>query len=230
MPTIALSEYTDLTKLQDYRVTPNRLQLASEIFSLYVGERNYHNYTSKKKFYDPLVQRRIISIEISEPFIQSDIEFCRVLIEGQSFILHQIRKIIATTLATLRNIIDHDYIHRSFTAEKLNLPLAPGLGLMLERLHFTQYASLYPNNDPLDFVEFNNAVEEFRKAHIDPIIIEKEINENAMANWLEILAVHTYDLKASSNKPELWYHDPPSAEWGESPEFIAKLKAMEKEE
>lgn len=230
MPTIAFSEYTDQTKFQDYRVTPNRLQLASQILSLYVGERNYHNYTSRKKFYDPFVQRRIISIEISEPFIQNDIEFCRVLIKGQSFILHQIRKIIATSLAALRNIIDEECIHRSFTQDKLNLPLAPGLGLMLERLHFTQYASLYPNNDPLDFDEFNDAVEDFRKAHIDPIIIQKEITENSMAKWLELLGVHTYDMNANNDKPELWYYDPPSIEWGESPEFIAKLKAMGNEE
>lgn len=229
LPTIALSRYTDITRLQDYRVTADRLQVATEVLSLYVGERNYHNYTSKKRFFDPLVMRNITSIEISPPYIQGDIEFCRVFIKGQSFILHQIRKIIATSLAVARGIIDEDYIHRSFTSDKIKTPVAPGLGLMLERLHYTKYASLYPNRDPLEFTEFDGAVETFRREQIDPIIVEKEIEENLMTNWLDILSVHEFEYDPNKGKPEFWYDAAPSNEWGESPEFIAKLQAIEKE-
>lgn len=229
LPTIALSRYNDLTKVQDYRITADRLQLASEILALYVGERNFHNYTSKKQFYDPLVMRRIMSIEIGRPFIENGIEFCRIYLKGQSFILHQIRKIIATSLAVVRGIIDAGYIHRSFTEEKLKTPLAPGLGLMLERLHYTQYASLYPACDALEFAEFDDAVEEFRRQQIDPIIVETEIQENFMTNWLDILGVHHFVHDPNEDKPEFWYDAAPAIEWGESPEFVAKLEAMRKE-
>lgn len=229
LPSISFSRYDDQTELHDYRITADRLQLADDILLRYVGENNYHNYTSKKQYFDPSVVRSVHSIEIDEPFIEGDIEFCRVLIKGQSFILHQIRKIIGTSLAVLRDIIDVDYIHRSFTQEKLKTPLAPGLGLMLERLHFTQHASLYQNRDPLDFNEFNDAVEEFRRTQIHPIIVEKELKENVMSKWLELLCVHDYEFETRRDKPELWSDTTPNNEWGESPEFIAKLKALEME-
>lgn len=229
LPSISFSRYNDITKLQDYRVTADRLHLANEILSLYVGEHNYHNYTSKKHYFDPLVLRSVHSIEIDKPFIEGDIEFCRILIKGQSFILHQIRKIIGTSLAALRDIIDIEYIHRSFTQQKLKTPVAPGLGLMLERLHFTQYASLYQDRDPLDFTDFDDAVEEFRRTQIHPIIIEKELKEIVMSKWLELLCVHEYEFENRKDKPELWSDSTPSIEWGESDEFVAKLKALEVE-
>lgn len=228
LPTIAFSRYTDITKLQDYRITADRLQVASEVFSLYLGEKNYHNYTSKMHFFDPLVMRNIISIEIGSPYIEGDIEFCRIFIKGQSFILHQIRKIIATSLTVTRGIVDVEFIQRSFTADKIKTPLAPGFGLMLERLHYTQYASLYPTHDSLEFTELDDAVEAFRKEQIDPIIIEKEINENLITNWLDILSVHEFEYDPHKNKPEFWYYESPGDEWGESPEFIEKLRACEK--
>lgn len=58
--------------------------------------------------------------------------------------------------------------------------LAPGLGLMLERLHYPKYANLHQNHDPLIFDEFDDAVEQFRRDVIHPVIVDTEIREHSM--------------------------------------------------
>lgn len=59
-------------------------------------------------------------------------EFAILEIKGQSFMLHQIRKMVAVVIAVARNIIPEETINEAFkTMDKLEIPIAPGLGLCL---------------------------------------------------------------------------------------------------
>lgn len=56
---------------------------------------------------------------------------------GQSFMLHQIRKMVGTLMAVTRGFVEPDYITRAFDPnESVHLPTAPGLGLLLEQVLF----------------------------------------------------------------------------------------------
>lgn len=49
--------------------------------------------------------------------------------------LHQIRKMIGILMAISRGFVTADYINKAFLAnESLHLPVAPGLGLLLEQV------------------------------------------------------------------------------------------------
>lgn len=226
LPTIAFSHYNDQTSMKDYRIPADRLHRANEILSLYKGQTNFHNYTEKKLFFDRSSERFIDYIVCSEPFIESDIEFTRITVKGSSFMLHQIRKMVGFSLAVIRGVVDDDMLQRSLTKDIFHTPTAPGLGLMLERLHFDDYAQKFKAHDPLIFEEFDDDVEKFRREQIQPFIVETEITEQSMVKWLEYLMIHSFDAESRDRQENRRFRDDPSFddEWGEDKEFVEKLK------
>lgn len=64
-------------------------------------------------------------------------EFAVLEIKGQSFMLHQIRKMVAFVVAVARNIVSQEMINEAFKMDKFEIPLAPSLGLCLHHVrHF----------------------------------------------------------------------------------------------
>jgi tRNA pseudouridine38-40 synthase len=113
-----------------------------------------------REFGDQSCHRYIISFKCDPPFIyrdtfrNEDVEFMSIYIRGQSFMLHQIRKMIGMVIAVLRGFVYKTDIQKSFESQRVNalwirifngsyiqmdVPKAPGLGLLLERLHYDQY-------------------------------------------------------------------------------------------
>ena len=77
-----------------------------------------------------------------ETFVLNDIELAVLEIKGQSFMLHQIRKMVAIVVAIARNMICKETIDEAFkTMDKMDLPLAPSLGLCL--CHVRKFDSIY---------------------------------------------------------------------------------------
>ena len=48
--------------------------------------------------------------------------------------LHQIRKMVGLAIAIVRGITEVDLISKAWEANKLDIPVAPGLGLVLEEV------------------------------------------------------------------------------------------------
>lgn len=231
LPTIAFSHYTDQSAPEHFRVSPAQLQRAHNVLSRYKGATNFHNYSPGKLFYDRSSTRPMYSINIVGPFVERDVEFCRIVINGQSFMLHQIRRMVGFALAVIRGVIADDMMRRSFTDEIFNAPTAPGLGLVLERLHFPGYSKRFPHMDPLTFEEYDGAVEQFRRDVIHPNIVRTEIAERSMVEWLELLGVHAFDAASRLREETRRYHNDEEfgEEWGESAEFVQKLRKMREE-
>lgn len=228
LPSISFSPSDEQSSLKDYRIPSDRLQLANDVLSIFKGRKNFHNYTLGKLHFDRSARRTIISTDLSEPFVEGDIEFCRVTLKGESFMMHQIRKMIGTSLGVIRGLIPMDYLDKTFEDERYFLPKAPGLGLMLERVHFDRYAQRFRTHDPLIFDEYDKEIEQFRRDVIHPVIVETEIKENSMLNWLNVLKDHSFDQDAQEadidNRLGRVREESPDVDWGESQEFRAKLK------
>ena len=64
------------------------------IFNKYAGSHNFHNFTIGKDFRDRSDQRFMKRLTISDPFLVNDTEWVSIKFHGQSFMLHQIRKMI----------------------------------------------------------------------------------------------------------------------------------------
>ena len=66
-------------------------------------------------------------------------EFAIIKVKGQSFMLHQIRKMIGMAIAVINGTTGIETIHKSWESLRIDVPKAPGLGLMLDEIHFDRY-------------------------------------------------------------------------------------------
>lgn len=142
MPTIAFSNKNDVDQ-KAFRMNSEIFTKVNEILKQYVGTKNYHNYTSKKKFNDPSASRFMKSFICEEPFVRRDVEFAVLKVQGQSFMMHQIRKMIGALLAIVRGHAPEEVIKNSFCNEKVCIPRAPGLGLVLDYVHYDRLTNFY---------------------------------------------------------------------------------------
>lgn len=58
---------------------------------------------------------------------------CNVF-QGQSFMLHQIRKMVGLMIAVVRGLADMGIMEKAFGKDKVMIPTAPGLGLLLDKV------------------------------------------------------------------------------------------------
>ncbi|ROT65078.1 putative tRNA pseudouridine synthase A, mitochondrial isoform X2 [Penaeus vannamei] len=116
----------------------------------------------------------------------------------QSFMLHQIRKMIGLVMAICRGLASKDVITKAWMKDRVDLPIAPGLGLVLEEPHYDKYNKKYGSDGihvPLDWSEVSEKIQAFREKFIDSTIVATEIEEQSMLKWLATLPFHTYDVR-----------------------------------
>lgn len=198
LPTIAFAPQDENVDIFSYRIDPARIVELNTILKGFEGTRNFHNFTSQKDFVDPSSKRFIIQFECQQPFIMSGVEFCVMTVKGQSFMLHQIRKMIGLSLAIFRGLTPITTLERAFTSERLDIPKAPGLGLVLDQVHYDRYNKRYGEDgihETLDWNAVEDKVKEFFDSKILPKIVETELAEKSMETWLETLPKHSYDVR-----------------------------------
>ncbi|KAM6975177.1 pseudouridylate synthase 1 homolog isoform 1-T1 [Tautogolabrus adspersus] len=204
LPTVAFSpkDY-DTGNIAGFRLEPETLQRANRLFALYKGTHNFHNFTSQKAASDPSARRYIIEMSCGEPFICSSTEFAVITVRGQSFMLHQIRKMIGLVIAVIRGYAKEEVMERSWGSEKVDVPKAPGLGLVLERVHFDRYNKKFGGDglhETLEWVNEEEAIKTFKEAHIYPTIVETECQEGSMVSWMSTLPIHDFEASATNTQ------------------------------
>uniref|UniRef100_G3MRJ2 Pseudouridylate synthase 1 homolog n=1 Tax=Amblyomma maculatum TaxID=34609 RepID=G3MRJ2_AMBMU len=187
-----------VTPEESFRITSERIQDVNKVLALFKGCHNFHNFTSGKKSQDPSAMRYIISIECGQPFMAGNLEFLQIQIKGQSFMLHQIRKMVGLVIAIMRGHTDQSIIRRAWGPERLDIPIAPALGLMLEHVHYDRYNRRYGGDglhEPLCWEAKQDFIQTFKEKHIFPTIVNTEQDEKSMLNWMENLQLHSYDVR-----------------------------------
>ena len=177
---VALKEvrnaYTQAKKA--YRIHPTRLARIRSSLSRYIGTHNYHNYTIHKTFQDPSAKRVIKSFLVDEkPIIINNTEWLSLKVHGQSFMMHQIRKMVGMVALLVRCGCHEGRIQDSYTSEKFTIPRTPGLGLVLERPVFDTYNErIKGDNDrnPINFDGYAEEINEFKQREIYQRIFKEE--------------------------------------------------------
>ncbi|XP_055607594.1 pseudouridylate synthase 1 homolog [Uranotaenia lowii] len=207
LPTIAFASHGEKPDINSYRVPSDILDKVNETLKMYEGTKNYYNFTSKKEFIDPSAKRFIMSIECSEPFIpeETTVEFATIKIKGQSFMLHQIRKMVGLMLAVVRGHTPSETILKAFEEQRYGIPTAPGLGLVLNRIHYEKYNVRFGEDgchEPLDFAAEEPKIEEFFRRKIASTIVETELKTGSMAEWLDTLPLHSFEPRDENEVSE----------------------------
>ncbi|TKY88061.1 hypothetical protein EX895_003157 [Sporisorium graminicola] len=138
---------TDMLAKKAFRLPAASLARIRSIFKRYHGSHNFHNFTVGKEFRDRSCQRFMKQLTISDPKVIGDTEWVSIKFHGQSFMLHQIRKMIGLLVLVGRTGAGEGLVDECFGPARVHIPKAPGLGLLLEQPIFDAYNSRIRNNN-----------------------------------------------------------------------------------
>ena len=166
-------------------------QRVSSVLGNYVGTHNFHNYTVRVDPEDPAAMRYILSFDCSAPFTVNGVEFVKTNVVGQSFMLHQIRKLIGAMLGVVRgHWTDDDLTFALHTRESCQAPMAPELGLFLCECIYHAYNTRFgESHEPLALEKYADKVDAFKTKFIYPHMANTESEEHTMENWIRMLPV-----------------------------------------
>lgn len=171
-----------LSSKKSYRVSERRLDRLREILGAYVGTHRFHNYTIRMSYHDSSAKRHIKSFTVSEPFERNGTEWVSLKVHGQSFMMHQIRKMVGMAANMVRCGTSTERLAESFRDVEMSIPKAPGLGLLLERPVFSTYnkrvEEKYPDKEKIDFGRWESEMEEFKQREIYERIFREEESMN----------------------------------------------------
>jgi tRNA pseudouridine38-40 synthase len=172
--------YLDAKKA--YRISPERQARVQAALNQYVGTHRFHNYTIQKKFNDRSAQRYIKSFKVEDkPIIINDTEWLSLKVHGQSFMMHQIRKMVGMVALTVRCGTNPNIFKLSFENNIVRIPKAPGLGLLLERPVFDSYNEKQAKSagrENIDFSNYEKQIEDFKEREIYQRIFREEAHGN----------------------------------------------------
>lgn len=161
-----------------YRIQPERLARVRSSLTHYLGTHNFHNYTIHKNFRDPSAKRQIRSFVVNDqPMIINGTEWLSLKVHGQSFMMHQIRKMVSMVALVVRCGCHEGRLQDTYMQDRLSIPKAPGLGLLLERPVFDTYNEKLVGEfgrESIDFNKFEKEREEFKQREIYERIFREE--------------------------------------------------------
>ena len=170
-----------------YRIPPSRLDRIQEILNLFVGTRNFHNFTIQKVFKDPSAKRVIKSFILNkDPILINRTEWLSLKVHGQSFMMHQIRKMVGMVALIVRCGSDPKLLLESMGPERLSIPKAPSLGLLLERPVFDSYnrrGKEELSKEPIDFDKYKIEMDKFKQEQIYERMYRDEEKDNVFGNF-----------------------------------------------
>ena len=117
-----------------------------------------------------------------QPIQINDTEWLSLKVHGQSFMMHQIRKMVGMAVLVTRCGTDMARIQESYGPTRISIPKAPSLGLLLERPVFENYNKRAEGNyerPAIDFANYEKEIQAFKDAHIYQHIFALEEKENS---------------------------------------------------
>lgn len=185
LPTFVLN-----TDMSPTPISEGTRDLATKLFKKYEGTRLYHNFTSKNN--DRGAQRYIKEIKVSDSIVIDSTEYIKVTLHGNSFLLHQIRKMVGYVVALVRFRSSDalEFFDTAFNKEDLSIPKAPSKFLLLNHQSFDYYNS----NPQYEKIE----VCDLERQYVMKALIEPEIFQGGhlelFRDWFDIFTKHAYNF------------------------------------
>ncbi|ORD99875.1 YCG6 [Hepatospora eriocheir] len=175
------------TRLYNYfipvDVLNNEIKKFKTVFNKFKGRHSFHNFTDVSKvkvdFY-----RNIVAIDYSEVNYKNR-KYLKINLTGNSFILHQIRKMVGTAICLTINssisVIDSIFTDMFLPDKIYHTPLAPSEYLLLCDINFFTNSFKNTNNDIIQ-LEITN---EEKLKFFNEFLADKIFNESNNKKWNE---------------------------------------------
>ncbi|KAI9250206.1 pseudouridine synthase [Phascolomyces articulosus] len=177
----------EFARKNEYRIDTERYEKLKQAMNKFLGTHNFHNYTIARAFKDPSANRHMMQIQVHEPSYFQGTEWVNIKLRGQSFMLHQIRKMISMAMLVTRSNSPLSIIDRSFEETKINIPKAPALGLLLDQplfQHYNQRVENRSDREPIHFDNFQDQMKEFKQEWIYSKIFETDKTDQVFDNFI----------------------------------------------
>lgn len=180
-----------------YRLRKKLIKRLRAILKVFLGTKNFHNFSRKVLPNASNAKRYMISMEVTNPsIIRNGIEYLQIELHGASFMYHQIRKMIGFTVALMRNtewkllgkdeVISDQIISNqqqlqemALSADyRMSIPLAPSEGLYLNEVRYDNvYNKKAPPERQIESAIWKEDIDSFIANRIWPNVMENELNE-----------------------------------------------------
>jgi tRNA pseudouridine38-40 synthase len=212
--------------LTKYRISEDTMQKLKDTLGRFAGTHKFHNYTSRKDSQDDSARRYIHSFTVLDTVVDKNgVEWISTGVVGQSFLLHQIRKMISMAIDVTRgatafiNGSDEkdtariDVMEESFSPKYMSINVAPAQGLFLEMSYFDHYNKRAQGGDPLDWHSNPDSLgairwKHFKEEKVMTHVMEEEVEQNNFIKYLFVHGLHLRQLKykATEEKNQTTYN------------------------
>ncbi|KAH3756583.1 tRNA pseudouridine synthase [Pelomyxa schiedti] len=191
LPAILDSSIQDYPEWSHLAPDSTVLDYVRSIVTLFEGTHNFHNFTVKKAPNDQSARRNILSFTCENPLVVDGMQLVPFRVVGQSFMLHQIRKMIGFILTLVRQrpmpplSTAKDMLARLMSQEQLGVPTAPAHGLFLEECSYSHYNNLWGSSrEMLLSSRFAEQITHIKAELIVPSVVRRERAQRMMQYWL----------------------------------------------
>ncbi|KAJ2733913.1 tRNA pseudouridine synthase 1 [Coemansia sp. Cherry 401B] len=185
----------ELREKRAFRASPELLQYVRDAFGVYKGTHDFRNFTVTKGCTANNSKRFIHHFSVSDPMVIQGSEWLSLKVKGQSFMLHQIRKMVGLIILMARSNVPLKLIDILFGSARVNVPKAPGLGLLLEAPMFDGYnrrtsSQKEGTNGQVSFEPYRKEIDAFRQKYIYDNIVNTEVSERVFDEWVKHTEVY----------------------------------------
>lgn len=164
----------------------------NKILSQFHGTHNFHNYTIRMDRNIAQAKRYIISFAVSADDGVVNINgspWVRLVVIGQSFVLHQIRKMVGMALAEYRGVAPPGCLKYALSAaHTVPTPMAPDLGLFLDECYYDAYNKRWGDHqESLNLSDWQEEVWKFKYERLYPALAQRDAEEGVNLSWLGTL-------------------------------------------
>jgi len=206
---MAQTNEEEMERKRQWRVSPEEMERLRSYVLKFEGTHNFHNYTVGKEYKDRSNNRYMMKIEVRDPAVYGDTEWISVRIHGQSFMLHQIRKMISMVILSCRSKSPPRLIPETYGSQTIQIPKAPSLGLLLEQPQFGSYNLKVDETngqikkddpdgenhrrDPIDYEIYREEIDKFKVKYIYERMREEEAENHVFDTWLRSVDSYSGD-------------------------------------
>jgi tRNA pseudouridine38-40 synthase len=168
--------------------------IRDQIMPQFCGEHRFHNYTRRVSASSGAAKRTISTFAMSDAFRVNGREFVLVTIRGNSFMLNQIRKMIAVVVLVAIGRFPLADLPATFGDAPVSLPRFPGEGLFLDQIEYPAFMRVSNatgrftgDAKDVEFTARRPEIEEWKRTVLLPHIADLVTREQTFERWLESL-------------------------------------------